>query len=491
MQYIHSKCIIKLMKLFPLLKSISITILTLVFVLVAAALLIWVFYKDRVLKVIDDRFLNPKAILPVSGTGSMEPTFPKSKMQKPEDRALDIVQNIEGIVYPNGFEFNNKRYYQSDIQRGDIVSIQNEKVKEILSHDLAGNVDTGYLLKRIIGMPNETFELRGGKVFINDKIITEPYTKQANSTFGGDSIKECEKIILPENTYIVMGDNRKESNDSRYDLGLIKKDSIKFFIPEELQKVQNLFKNYRDTSHDNDVNNVIKVNAIQFVNLLNQNREKNNLKKIKINDNLMLSAQKRLSNIYASNGIDKTRYTMEQSMQDSGYLPIIRGEIPVQGYYTAEELLSYLESFPKSREFILNHEFTEIGIASFEGQINKCPTGYTIIQFGGFRPPNYEKNVVESYRKLLSSLKEAEASYKKARSFGKFYEQNKNLVEEVLDLFEERITTLKPIVNKIENNIWLTSSEQNYLENEDKKLQSELDQKIKELNQKIEQWNKS
>ncbi len=67
-----------------------------------------------------------------------------------------------------------------------------------------------YLIKRIIGLPGETVEIRDGKVYVNKTKLDEPYLKE-------EMTKEEEfSITLPEDGYFVMGDNRNDSYDARY-----------------------------------------------------------------------------------------------------------------------------------------------------------------------------------------------------------------------------------------------------------------------------------
>ena len=63
-------------------------------------------------------------------------------------------------------------------------------------------------VKRVIGLPGEKVELLNGSVFINDRLLQEPYiTTSYNSTMA--------PVILDDDEYFVMGDNRRSSNDSR------------------------------------------------------------------------------------------------------------------------------------------------------------------------------------------------------------------------------------------------------------------------------------
>jgi signal peptidase I len=93
-------------------------------------------------------------------------------------------------------------------QRGDIVVLQDPRKPET------------DLIKRVIGLPGETVEIVGGKVYINDLLLEEPYiTAPWNDTKP--------KILIPEGEYYVLGDNRDNSLDSRSSqVGLVPKDLI-------------------------------------------------------------------------------------------------------------------------------------------------------------------------------------------------------------------------------------------------------------------------
>lgn len=65
-----------------------------------------------------------------------------------------------------------------------------------------------YLIKRVIGLPGETIQYIDNKLYINGKIVTFEFeTNGETADFG--------PVIVPENKYYVLGDNRIDSTDSR------------------------------------------------------------------------------------------------------------------------------------------------------------------------------------------------------------------------------------------------------------------------------------
>lgn len=128
-------------------------------------------------------------------TGAMQPTIP-----------IDSQAVIDESAYAS-----------KTIERFDLV-IHKAPFDE--KHKKLGIDENTRFIFRIIGLSGEKVELKKGQVFINDKPLDEPFEKiKLDDNFG--------HILVPENEYFLLGDNRPGSDDSRYwKPSTIKKENI-------------------------------------------------------------------------------------------------------------------------------------------------------------------------------------------------------------------------------------------------------------------------
>ena len=96
----------------------------------------------------------------------------------------------------------NKIGLKSGIDRFDIVVVK---------------TDNNRIIKRVIGLPGESVMYEDGKLYINGKYVEDSYSLSKT--------KDFDNIVLNEDEYFVLGDNREVSKDSRM-IGPVKKEQI-------------------------------------------------------------------------------------------------------------------------------------------------------------------------------------------------------------------------------------------------------------------------
>src|SRR5436190_9622643 len=126
------------------------------------------------------------------------------------------VSVVSGASMAPTFEEGSRVYTKpisGPVSRGDVVVMDDGK--------------EDYAIKRVVGLPGETVYLWRGYVFIDRKILLEPYVPKRVYTLPRQRVAVFE---LGPNQYFVLGDNRPNSADSRL-YGAVERKQIKKRIP--------------------------------------------------------------------------------------------------------------------------------------------------------------------------------------------------------------------------------------------------------------------
>jgi hypothetical protein len=274
-----------------------------------------------------------------------------------------------------------------------------------------------------------------------------------------------------------MGDNRKGSGDSRHQVQLVPISDISYVLPLSDQKGK--YDNFwRDTSKDFDPQTKIKIDKKSYLALLNQKRQEEGKPPLKENAQLAKSAQLRGEVMLKYNDFSyeatKSGFTQTKAMSQANYWNPIRGETWQIGYYTAEELIENQFEFPESKKFLMDGQFQDFGIYEVEGLFNGCPTQVVVQHFAGYVPPNYKKEVVDSWQSALNSLKEIQPGWAGLKDSGQFYEQHKNDIDRINEIISIRITRMTAIVAKMSANKWLSTAEDKWTDEDFKLAQEQM-----------------
>ncbi len=168
---------------------------------------------------------------------------------------------VNKFIYGIQDGFAAKLSPYKDLKRGDVIVF-----KYPLSPEVA-------YVKRLIGLPGDKVEMVGRTVFINGKALQEPYTQYIDP---GSIYERFGPYNVPEGQYFAMGDNRDNSQDSRF-WGFVPRDHI-------IGKALAIYWSYetpRDEYLQTSVGDRFKQFADVFLNFFTKTRWRRTLKVIR------------------------------------------------------------------------------------------------------------------------------------------------------------------------------------------------------------------
>lgn len=346
-------------------------------------------------------------------------------------------------------ELKNPRKY--GLERGDIVSFVNNETGGL------------HYLKRIVGLEGEQASIKNGTVFINGRALQEDYTLNNLPTYGNTALIDCENYTIPKNNYMVLGDNRTVSSDSRV-LGFIDKADIdgviKTNVGEKFASQQRQLE-ITKTSIDPQV----------FLKKLNEYRAKNNVAGLATHNTLNQLSKKRAEQIKDRFDDWKNKTVpADKILEESGYRFNQIHEFVTFGYLDEQAILDQILDSQSEKDHFLSTQYTEVGIGITEKTNKECTFPITSVILSWPAIPTYDQSVIDSWSKEININTQSLANL---QTWVDYPGVDQNKLKQQISLVADMQQIATRIYNKQKNREWLTQKDYQDIKYYDELLKQE------------------
>ncbi|GEM_PF-3524631 len=358
----------------------------------------------------------------------------------------------------DGTEVELKSPRKYGLARGDIVSFINEETRGL------------HYLKRIIGLSGEQVSIKNGSVFINGKALLEDYTLNNLPTFGNTALIDCENYTIPRDQYMVLGDNRTVSSDSRV-LGFVREDNIDGVIKANIQ--EKFVSEYRQGQITK-----VNINPEIFLKELNRRRSENDSSVLVTYPLLNQLAGQRAGQIRDKFDEWKTKSVpVDQMLETKGYRFNKVHEFVTFGYLDEQAIIDQIFDSVNEKDHFLSTQYTEVGIGVTE-KINKgCAFPVVSILLSWPAVPTYDQATIDSWAKEININRQSLSNLQAWVGVSKIDQVKlKQLIDKIAQM--QQIAT--KIYNKEKNREWLTQKDI-----QDNKLYGELINQARDLSKEL------
>jgi signal peptidase I len=280
------------------------------------------------------------------------------------------------------------------IKNGSYVELASAKNNTIEYGDIISfsNLETGKAsyIKRVIGLPGDELIIKNGLVNLNNQFLDEPYIFNGLPTYSNTFLHECVSYTVPDNTYLVFGDNRTVSQDSRV-LGYIKKIDINGIIKTHLKPKYLLNPPQTDLSRSivDPVLLFAKINTFRIKNSVNSLMSDPTL------SNLALHRATEIENIIENNQVFTD---ISESARTAGYANLLIHEYIVYGKLTEEEIINQINEIGPEKDVFLSSNYYNMAISEPQKTENACAIQITVILISWPKIPTYDQSIIDKWK---------------------------------------------------------------------------------------------